>query len=436
MSIDIIDPTVDRGSDMEYLAVKGRLHNQLLAQLDEHNQLGANEEELAGIVREFVADILEFEHLPLNESERRRLVDDLLEETLGIGPLAELMLDPAVTDVLVNGVDQVFVERYGRLTKTDLRFRDTDHLVRIIKRIAARVGRRVDQSSPTVDARLPDGSRVNATLPPVSIDGPTLSIRRFGRQRFRRDELMKFGMFSQPMHQLLEVLVQARKNVLIAGGTGAGKSTVLGALAEAIPPDERVITIEDSAELQLDQEHVIRMETRPENVEGKGRISARDLVINALRMRPDRIILGEVRGGEAMDMLQAMNTGHDGGLTTIHANSPKDALSRLETMVLMAGLELPARAIREQIASAVDFVVYVRRFEDGARRLESISEMLESEAGELRMQEIFRFQRQGRSGNRVLGEFVPTGVIPQALTDLTERGFDLPATMFQTASTP
>jgi pilus assembly protein CpaF len=415
----------------ESLSVKGILHQRLLDELDRRNLLAASEDTLSEFVETFVDDALRAEDLPLNDDERRRLVADLLEETLGVGPLAPLMADPAVTDILVNGPKQVYVERFGRLEKTDVRFRDAEHLVRIIQRIAARVGRRIDESSPMVDARLPDGSRVNATLPPVTIDAPTLSIRRFGRQRLRRADLMQLGMFSQDMHDLLEAVVAARKNVLISGGTGSGKSTLLGALAEAIPHHERIVTIEDSAELILDQEHVVRMETRPPNIEGRGLITARDLVINSLRMRPDRIIVGEVRGGEALDMLQAMNTGHDGGLTTVHANSPRDAFARLETMVLMAGLELPSRAIREQIVAALHLVVHVRRYEDGVRRVESVAEIVGMEGTTAQLQDIFRFERHGMKGRQIAGEFVATGIVPRVVDELRERGVEIPRTMFQ-----
>ena len=343
------------------------------------------------------------------------------------------MADPAVTDILVNRPQQVYVERFGRLEKTDVRFRDVDHLVRIIQRIAARVGRRIDESSPMVDARLPDGSRVNATLPPVTIDAPTLSIRRFGRQRLRRTRPDATGHVLARTSTAFSTRSSAgRKNLLISGGTGSGKSTLLGALAEAIPDRERIVTIEDSAELILDQEHVVRMETRPPNIEGRGLITARDLVVNALRMRPDRIIVGEVRSGEALDMLQAMNTGHDGGMTTVHANSPRDALARLETMVLMAGLDLPSRAIREQIVSALHLIVHVRRFEDGVRRVESIAEIVGMEGTTPQLQDIFRFER-GRAGHhrrwsrrtvgrQIAGEFVATGIVPRVVEELQRAG--------------
>ncbi len=415
---------------MEHNSVKGALHTRLLDELDRRNLLSAGEETLADFVETFVNEALASEDLPLNEGERRRLVDDLLEEILGVGPLASVMADPAVTDILVNGPRQVYVERFGRLEKSDVRFRDVEHLVRIIQRIAARVGRRIDESSPMVDARLPDGSRVNATLPPATIDGPTLSIRRFGHRRLRRTDLMQLGMFSPEVYEFFDAAVRGRKNILVSGGTGSGKSTLLGALAEAIPDRERIVTIEDSAELILDQEHVVRMETRPANVEGRGLITARDLVINALRMRPDRIIVGEVRGGEALDMLQAMNTGHDGGMTTVHANSPRDAFARLETMVLMAGLELPSRAIREQMVAALHLIVHVRRFEDGVRRLETVAEIVGMEGNTPQLQEIFRFERRGMKGRQIVGEFLPTGVVPRMVDELVERGIEIPRAIF------
>ena len=411
----------------EHLSVKARLHQRLLDEMNERELLGAGEDDLAAAIREFVDRVLETEDVPLNEGERRRLANELLEETLGVGPLAPLMADPAVTDILVNRYDQVYIERFGRLELTSVRFRDAEHVTRIVQRIAARVGRRVDESSPMVDARLPDGSRVNATLPPVTLDGPTISIRRFGTRRLRRSDLLELGMFSQGMLTVLELAVKARKNILISGGTGAGKSTFLGAVAEAIPTTERVVTIEDAAELILDQEHVVRMETRPPNVEGRGRITARDLVVNALRMRPDRIIVGEVRSGEALDMLQAMNTGHDGSLTTVHANSPRDALARLETMVLMAGIDLPSRAIREQMVAALHLIVHVRRYEDGVRRVESIAEITGIEGPTPQLQDIYRFERRGRRGRYVAGEFLPTGIVPRLVEDLRER--EIPVSM-------
>jgi pilus assembly protein CpaF len=423
-------PPIERKST-DYLSVRNSLHRQLLDDLDRRNLLSVGEGRLRELIREFVDDALAAETLPLNDEERSRLYDDLLEETLGIGPLAPAMADPAVTDILVNRFDQVYVERFGRLEQTSIRFQDNDHLIRIIQRIAGRVGRRIDEGSPMVDARLLDGSRVNATLPPATIDGPTLSIRRFGKQRLRCADLMQLGMFSEDMYLLMQAVVLGRKNILISGGTGSGKSTFLGAVAESIPSTERIVTIEDSAELILDQVHVVRMETRPSNIEGQGRITQRDLVINALRMRPDRIIVGEVRSGEALDMLQAMNTGHDGSLTTVHANSARDALSRLETMVLMAGLDLPTRAIREQIVSAIDVIVFIRRYEDGVRRVESIAEITGMEGNTPQLEEIFRFQRREKKGRRIVGEFLPTGVVPRFVETLSERQINLPSRIFQ-----
>ena len=422
----------NRAIGVDYLSIKTRLHGRLLDEIGDKVAHASNgEDAIARAVDQFVERILRTEDLPLNAEERERLASELTEETLGVGPLAPLMADPAVTDILVNGKDKVWVERFGRLAKTEVRFRDDEPVVRLIERIAARVGPRIDLSSPTRDARLPDGSRVNATIPPVSIDGPTLSIRRFGRTRLKRTDLVRLGMMSQDMVAFLELAVQARRNVLICGGTGAGKSTVLGALAEAIPNDERIVTIEDTAELILDQEHIVRLETRPSNVEGRGVISARDLLVNSLRMRPDRIIVGECSSAEALDMLQAMNTGHDGGMTTVHANSARDALARLETMVLMAGLDLPARAIRDQIVSALHIVVHVRRCEDGVRRVECVTEIVGQESGTPLLQDIYRWTQTGRNGRKLVGAHGATGVVPRVAHELREKGVEVPLQMFQ-----
>lgn len=418
------------------VTVKGRLHGQLLDALDRRGLLSADSEQLQGEVDSFVAEIAASEQLPLNEAERSRLSADLLEETLGLGPLASLMADPSVTDILVNGPHHVFVERYGNLELTSVEFQDADHLTRIIQRIASRVGRRIDESVPMVDARLPDGSRVNATLPPVTLDGPTLSIRRFGKRRLRRDELHRLGMFNDSMAEFFSVVVRSRLNILVSGGTGSGKSTFLGAICESIPDGERIVTIEDAAELVLDQLHVVRMETRPPNVEGTGNIAARDLVVNALRMRPDRIIVGEVRAGECLDMLQAMNTGHDGSLTTAHANSPRDAISRLSTMVLMSGMELPASAIREQIVSAIDLIIHVRRFEDGIRRVESVDELVGLEGNTPQLQQIFCFKVTGRKGKRLQGKHVATGTVPRLVEKLRARSIDVPTSWFEKETGP
>ena len=328
------------------------------------------------------------------------------------------MADVSVTDILVNRYDQVYVERFGILQETDVRFRDNDHLIRIIERMASRVGRRIDTSSPMVDARLPDGSRINATLPPATIDGPTLSIRRFGRRRLTQADLLRLGMFSEVMSRFLNTIVRNRKSIVVSGGTGSGKSTLLSAVAEAIPDQERIITIEDAAELMLSQTHVIRMETRVPNTEGRGSITQRDLVVNALRMRPDRIVMGEVRAGEALDMLQAMNTGHDGSLTTVHANSPRDVFARLETMVMMADVDLPSRAIREHAVSALDYLVHVRRYEDGKRRVERISEVVGMEGSTPQLQDIFTFVVTGQSEGQIRGQFRPTGVVPRIADEI------------------
>ncbi len=417
-------------SPTNFISIKSNLQRRLLEEISDRADLNDSDEALSQAVDQFVERILESEPLPLNQSERERLAEELREETTGAGPLAPLLADPAVTDVLVNGPNLVYVERFGVLEKTSIQFRDREHILRVIERIAARVGRRIDASNPLLDARLPDGSRVNATLPPISIDSPTLSIRRFGRRRLRRHDLLQLGMFSPRIMEFLAHAVKTRMSLLVSGGTGTGKSTLLGALCETIPTTERIVTIEDTAELLLDQEHVVRMETRPTNIEGQGLITARDLVINSLRMRPDRIIVGEVRGGEALDMLQALNTGHDGGLSTIHSNSPRDALSRLETMVLMSGIDLPSRAIREQIVAAIKFVVHVRRFEDGVRRIENVSEIAGLEGGTILLNEIFRFDRKGIENGKVLGSYQPTGTIPKLVDDLRRRGISLPMDMF------
>jgi pilus assembly protein CpaF len=411
--------------------VHALLRARLVDELTRTGRLDASDAEIVEVVEGFVARVLEEEDVALNERERRSLVDTLSEEALGIGPLAPLMADPAVTDILVNGPRKVFIERGGRLEETGIEFQDDAHVLRVIERIAARANRRIDTAQPMADLRLPDGSRVNATLPPVSPDGPTLSIRRFGRHRLRAAELARAGALDADMQAFLHAAVRHRQSVLVSGGTGAGKSTLLGALAESIPDHERIVTIEDTLELRLDQRHVVRLETRPPNIEGAGIITQRDLVVNALRMRPDRIILGEVRAGEALDMLQAMNTGHEGSLSTIHANSPRDALARLETLVLMAGIELPARAIREQIVSAIDLLVHVERGQDGRRRVTQVAEITGMEGEVPLLQAIFRFEHEGYADGRVLGEHVATGIVPRCVEALRMRGEEIPMSWFQ-----
>jgi len=414
-----------------YTAIKTRIHKKLLEELD-LERLGRLEEEAARRqTRHLIRATLDREKTPLTSQERERISDEILNEVFGLGPLDPLLADPEVSDILVNGHKTVFIERRGMLEKTDVRFNDDDHLMQIIDRIVARVGRRVDESSPMVDARLADGSRVNAIIPPLALDGPVLSIRRFGVDPLKAEDLIANNTMTPPMLKLLEAIVGGKLNILISGGTGSGKTTLLNVLSAYIPGRERILTIEDAAELQLRQEHVVRLETKPANIEGKGAIRQRELVMNALRMRPDRIVVGEVRGEEAMDMLQAMNTGHEGSLTTIHANSPRDALNRLETMVSMANLNLPDKAIRQQIASAINVVVQVSRLADGSRRLMSIAELTGMEGPVVTMQDLFIFKRQGYGKDgRVKGHFESSGIRPKFTERLFAAGIELPAELF------
>ncbi len=364
----------------------------------------------------------------ISREDRERLVDELTDDILGHGPLERLLADETVTEIMVNGPYDIWVERAGRLHKTPVRFADDSHLQRIISKIVAQVGRRIDESSPMVDARLPDGSRVNATIPPISLSGPLLTIRKFAAKRLTMSAMVANGTLSPETTDLLERCVKARLNILISGGTGSGKTTLLNALSDWIPENERILTIEDAAELQLAQRHVLRLESRPRNIEGEGEITIRELVRNALRMRPDRIVVGEVRGGEALDMLQAMNTGHDGSLSTLHANSPRDALARLETMVLMSGFELPLRAIREQIASAVDLMVHEERMQDGSRRVVAITEVQRMESEVITLQDLYRFEIDSVGQTKqVIGSLRPTGLRPTFLEKFERRGIELPA---------
>jgi pilus assembly protein CpaF len=368
--------------------------------------------------------------------QRRHVVRQIEDEVMGLGPLEPLLADPTVSDILVNGHDHVFVERAGKLQRTAIRFHDDAHLLNIIDRIVSKVGRRIDESIPMVDARLQDGSRVNAIIPPLAIDGPVLSIRRFRKDALRMDDLVRFGSLSPALVDLLKAIVLARLNVMISGGTGSGKTTLLNAMSAFIPERERIITIEDSAELQLQQPHVVRLETRQVNVEGRGQINQRDLVRNSLRMRPDRIVVGEVRGAEALDMLQSMNTGHDGSLTTIHANSSRDALSRVETMVAMTGIQFPITALRTQISSAIDVIIHMERQEDGCRRVTSVQEINGMEADTVVMSEIFRYVRSGvDERGSVIGRFAPTGLVPEFYDRIRKRGIELPITIFSAEQT-
>jgi pilus assembly protein CpaF len=376
--------------------------------------------------------VLAQEAMPLSVSERERLVNDVQHELFGLGPLEPLLKDPTISDILVNSHNTIYIERRGKIERTNVRFKDDEHLMRVIERIVSSVGRRIDESSPMVDARLQDGSRVNAIIPPLAIDGPVVSIRRFGSDPLRMSSLIEFNALTKDIADMLQMVVTARLNLLISGGTGAGKTTLLNALSAFIPENERIVTIEDSAELQLQQPHVVRLETRPPNIEGRGEVTQRDLVRNALRMRPDRIVIGEVRGGEAIDMLQAMNTGHDGSLTTIHANTPRDALARLETMIQMTGMRLSDRAMRQQIASALNLVVQVARMSDGSRRVTSISEITGMEGETITMQEIFQYERTGvDKEGQVLGRFRPTGIRPRFAERLKTCGLQLPRVFFE-----
>src|SRR5579884_838321 len=417
---------------MDYNAVKAAIHRKLIQKLDMERLTEADREAVRREVAQILESLVMSESTPMTLQERERLSQEVLNEVFGLGPLEPLLSDPTISDILVNTHKQVYIERNGVLEATPIQFRDDQHLMTVIDRIVSAVGRRVDESSPMVDARLPDGSRVNVIIPPLAIDGPCLSIRRFGRERLRAEDLVRNRTLTQPMLDLLKGCVQARLNILISGGTGAGKTTMLNVLSQFISDRERIITIEDAAELSLHQRHVVRLETRPPNIEGQGAIRQRQLVINALRMRPDRIIVGEVRGEEALDMLQAMNTGHEGSLTTIHANSPRDALARLETMVAMANLNIPDSAVRRQIASAIDVVVQVSRLSDGTRKVISIAEITGMEGEVITMQDIFVFRKRGIGPTgQVLGEFVATGVRPRFAERLLVSAIRLTMDMFE-----
>jgi pilus assembly protein CpaF len=412
--------------------MKARLHRMLINRMD-LTKLGMLEpEQLHDEVARLASSLLAQEETPLSAIERERLIHEVRHELFGLGPLEQLLADTSISDILVNSPYNIYIERRGKLERTNIEFKDNEHLMRVIERIVSSVGRRIDESSPMVDARLKDGSRVNAIIPPLSLDGPVLSIRRFGAEPLRMPRLIENQALTADMASMFDMCVNSRLNILISGGTGAGKTTLLNALSAYIPETERIVTIEDSAELQMQQPHVVRLETRPPNIEGKGEVTQRDLVRNALRMRPDRIVIGEVRGGEAIDMLQAMNTGHDGSLTTIHANSSRDALSRLETMIQMTGMRLSDRAMRQQIASAINMVVQVARLSDGTRRITSISEITGMEGDIITMQEVFTYERKGiDKDGRVIGRFRPTGVRPRFAERLKVYGMQLPRSFFE-----
>jgi pilus assembly protein CpaF len=415
----------------DFNAVKTAIHRKLIQKLNLDRLNEIRREDVRREMSQILENLVGGESTPMTFEERERLSSEVLDEVFGLGPLEPLLNDPTISDILVNTYKRVYVERHGMLEETSVQFRDDAHLMAIIDRIVSAIGRRVDESSPMVDARLADGSRVNAIIPPLAVDGPCLSIRRFGRDRLISGDLVQNNTLTEAMLEMLSGCVTARLNILISGGTGAGKTTLLNVLSSYISGRERIVTIEDAAELQLHQEHVVRLETRSPNIEGKGAIQQRELVTNSLRMRPDRIIVGEVRGEEALDMLQAMNTGHDGSLTTIHANSPRDALARLETMIAMASFNIPDVAIRRQIASALDVVIQVSRLSDGTRKVVNIAEITGMEGDVFMMQDIFVFRKRGiRDNGDVLGEFMPSGVRPRFAERLAVAGIHLPASMF------
>ena len=423
---------MDGSGQQSFQEMKARLHKTLINRMDLTKLSSLTQEQVHAEVSRLAESVLAQEAAPLSAAERERLVNDVHHELFGLGPLEPLLADTTISDILVNAHDTIYIERRGRIEPTNVRFKDDEHLMRVIERIVSSVGRRIDESSPMVDARLQDGSRVNAIIPPLSIDGPVLSIRRFGAEPLRMTALVENKALTKDIADMLQMVVSARLNVLISGGTGAGKTTLLNALSAYIPENERIVTIEDSAELQLQQPHVVRLETRPPNIEGRGEVTQRDLVKNALRMRPDRIVIGEVRGGEAIDMLQAMNTGHDGSLTTIHANTPRDALARLETMIQMTGMRLSDRAMRQQIAAAINLVLQVARLSDGSRRVTSISEITGMEGETITMQEIFHYERSGMdSQGQVIGKFKPTGIRPRFAERLKACGLQLPRVFFE-----
>jgi pilus assembly protein CpaF len=421
-----------RSGDADYIDLKVELHRRLIDLINLSALEKMTRPQIETEIGELVHEQLAQQKHALNHEERKQLVADILDELLGLGPLEPLLKDNSITDILVNGSDVVFAERKGVLERVETRFKDERHLLRIIQKIVSAVGRRIDESSPFVDARLPDGSRVNAIVPPLAVDGSLLSIRKFAKIPINMAKLSELGSVPAPIAEVLRGIVQARRNVLISGGTGSGKTTLLNAMSSFIDERERIVTIEDSAELQLQQSHVARLETRPANIEGKGEIGQRDLVKNALRMRPDRIIVGEVRAGEAFDMLQAMNTGHDGSMTTVHANTARDALSRIEQMIGMSGIDISPRSARAQIASALHVVVQIGRLSDGRRRLLSLSEIVGMESETITMQEIFRFKMAGRDeNNMVIGHFEATGIRPKLMDELAAHGISLSPDLFR-----
>ena len=409
--------------------LKSRVQNRLIAELDPRMDL-SNAEDVRRTVEETFSSVLESEAIVMTRVERARLFEAISAEILGFGPIEPLLNDDSVSEVMVNGPRQVYVERNGKLEMTDVTFQDDDHVMRVIDRIVSPLGRRIDESSPMVDARLPDGSRINAVIPPISLVGPVLTIRKFAKDPLTTDDLIRFGTMTSEMVMFLDACVRGRLNIVVSGGTGSGKTTTLNLLSSFIPDDERIVTIENAAELQLRQDHVVTLESRPSNIEGRGEVSIRDLVINSLRMRPERVVVGECRGGEALDMLQAMNTGHDGSMTTAHSNGPRDTLSRLETMVLMAGVELPIRAIREQIASAVDLIVHQSRMKDGTRKITAVTEVQGMEGDIIVLQDVFSYEQTGMENGKIVGRLKPTGIRPKFISRFEQHGIYLPPNVF------
>ncbi|MGC3969023.1 MAG: CpaF family protein [Pirellulales bacterium] len=429
-------PSNGRGGDnapvSEFENLKRRIHGKLVDKLDLTKVSEMDNDVLRREIRMVIEHLSDAESTLLNRAERERLVEEVLDETFGFGPLELLLKDPLISDILINGPKQIYVEKRGKMEKSGVTFRDNAHLLQIIDRIVSKVGRRVDEVSPMVDARLPDGSRVNAIIPPLALDGAAVSIRRFGSNPLKLEDLLNYKAFTPEMVMLLEGAIKARLNVVISGGTGSGKTTLLNTLSSFIPGHERIVTIEDAAELQLQQDHVVRLETRPANIEGKGAITATDLVKNALRMRPERIIIGECRGPETLDMLQAMNTGHEGSMTTLHANTPRDAVARIETMITMAGFELPLKAMRQQLASAVDLIIQASRLQGGVRRITYITEVVGMEQDTVVLQDIYKFDKQGIDANgKAYGNFIASGIRPTFMDKLEQAGVRLPASAFR-----
>lgn len=421
----------DQSKQEEFEAIKRRMHQRLVDKLDLSRVGDLKGDSFRREIRMVVEHLCDSENTFLNRSERDKIVEEVLDETLGLGPLELLLKDPSISDILINGPKNIFVERRGQLEKTEVEFRDNGHLMQIIDRIVSKVGRRVDETCPMVDARLEDGSRVNAIIPPLALDGACVSIRRFGSNPLKLEGLLNYKAFTPEMVMLLEGCIKARLNIIISGGTGSGKTTLLNTLSSFIQNDQRVVTIEDAAELQLQQEHVVRLETRPANIEGTGAITATDLVRNALRMRPERIIIGECRGGETLDMLQAMNTGHAGSMTTVHSNNPRECIGRLETLCTMAGLGLPSKALKETIASAVNLIIQQSRLSDGSRKITYISEVTGMQGEVISLQDIFYFKQEGLDKNRkVIGRFVPTGFIPKFVEEMEAKGMKISRGLF------